>query len=68
MFRLVGYHLPISVLGSMQGAEDVNKLFNDSETEKLQGFEKRLYLRIKDGIQRQEFSTIAVKYVEGSIY
>ena len=68
MFRLVGYHLPISVLGSMQGAEDVNKLFNDSETEQLQGFDKRLYLRIKDGIQRQVFSTIILKCAERSIY
>ena len=55
MFRIVGYHLPSSVLCSVQGGEDVTNLFKNSETESLQGFDERLYSRIKDKKQRQVF-------------
>jgi len=53
IFRLVGYHLPASVLGNRQGGEDINRLFKHSETDTLQGFDKKLYSRLKDEKQRK---------------
>ena len=53
MFHIVGYHLPNSVINSLQGGKDVIQLFSDSDTESLEGFDERLYSRSKDRKQRQ---------------
>jgi len=48
MFHIVGYHLPANVLHSLQGGEDIARLFKSNKTETVEGFDERLYSRSKD--------------------
>merc|ERR550519_24453 len=53
MLHIVGYHLPSSVVYSVQG-EGVQEIFKHKNIEKIQAFDKRLYSRVRDKKHREK--------------